>query len=319
MRILLLCFPLSAALVLAQPARQSSEDKPRFRVGVNEVVIYASVYDSASQLVANLTQEDFEVLEDRQSQRIDSFVLTDVPSTLGLVMDASGSMRQKQDMVEEAVNLFLDQTNPRHELFLIAFNDEVDLEEDFTHDIEDVRDSVHNIIVKGGTALYDATYLAIDKAEQGSEPKKVAVIFTDGEDKDSYYEYEEVLEKARESETQVFIVAFLSDELDSRGGFFGIMKSDRDKVTQSVEDLADVTGGKAFFPTRVDELNGVFQEIAKELKNQYRISYQSTNPVFDGAWRRIDVRVKDARDRGLKVRAKRGYYARANVRETSGQ
>ena len=315
---------LSLTLMVSLLAFQQTEDtapqeRPRFSASVTEIIIYASVYDSQSKLVSNLTRDDFEVLEDRQPQRIDTFILTDVPSTLGLVLDASGSMRNKQSIVEEAVELFLDLTNPRHELFLIAFDDQVELEEDFTRDVEDIRDSVRNIIVKGGTALYDATFLAIDKAEQGHEPKKVAVIFTDGEDKDSYYEYEEVLEKARESETQIFIVAFLNQDLSDDAGFFGIGRSDRQKVVRAVQDLVDVTGGKAFFPEETGELKGVFEDIATELKNQYRISYQSTNTEFDGSWRRIDVKVKNARERAFKVRARKGYYARSGASGTSGR
>jgi Ca-activated chloride channel family protein len=151
-------------------------------------------------------------------------------------------------------------------------------------------------------------YLAVDKAQQGSEPKKVTVIFTDGEDKDSYYTHEELLEKVREGETQVFIVAFLDKDLDDDRGFFGVFKSQRSKVQEAITQVAEETGGKAFFPEQIDELATVFQSIAQELKNQYRLSYRSSNPENGKEWRRIDVRVVEAEERGLRVRSRKGYY-----------
>lgn len=284
-------------------------DAPRFRAEVDQVVLYVSVYDRDGNLVTDLQQDEFTIYEDKIEQEITSFAQAEVPSSIGIVYDSSGSMRNKERLVAGAVDLFLDMNNPQNELFLIRFDDEVELEEDFTRDVEDIRDAIYNIVIKGGTALYDAIYLSAEKVGEGQEPKKVLVVFTDGEDKDSYYTHEELMEKVRESDTQVFIVAFLDEDLKDDGGFFGIFRSERDKVQNQISEIADVTGGKAFFPQDAGELGPVFEQIAKELKNQYRVAYISSNRKKDGDWRQIDVQLDKARERQLRVRTRKGYFA----------
>ncbi len=296
------------AAVLAGQDSQTSKS-PRFSAEVEQVVVYAAVYDEQGQLVPGLTKDDFTVLEDRIPQTLTSFQRTEVPSTIGIVLDSSGSMRSKMPTVEKAIDLFLSHNNPENELFFIRFDDEAVLEEDFTKDVEDIRDAISNVVVRGGTALYDAVYLAVDKARRGNEPKKVVLVFTDGEDKDSFYKQKELLQKVQEMDTQVFIVAFLDKDLSDDQGFFGLFKSQRAKVEREIQQIAEVTGGKAFFPQSVEELNPAFESIAFELKNQYQLAYISTQTTHDGAWRRIDVKIKDAEKRGLKVRYKKGYYA----------
>ncbi len=295
----------------AVPPGQAPQDtkSPRFSAEVEQVVVYASVYDEQGHLVPGLTKDDFTVLEDKVPQTLTSFQRTEVPSTIGIVLDSSGSMRSKMPTVEKAIDLFLSHNNPDNELFFIRFDDQATLEEDFTKDVDDIRDAISNVVVKGGTALYDAIYLAVNKAREGSEPKKVVVVFTDGEDKDSFYKPEELLQKVQEMDTQVFIVAFLDKDLSDDKGFFGLFKSQRAKVEDEIHQIAEITGGKAFFPEAVDELGPAFESIAFELKNQYQLAYISSQTAHDGAWRRIDVKIKDAQKRGLKVRFKKGYYA----------
>lgn len=285
------------------------QDTPRFKAEVDQVVVYVAVYDDKGRMVAGLTQEDFTVLEDKVPQTLTGFARTEIPSTIGLVIDSSGSMRDKMHRVEQAVDLFLQQNNPQNELFFVRFDDEVELEEDFTREPEDIRDALSNVVVRGGTALWDAIYLAADKAQDGSEPRKVLVVFSDGEDKDSYFKHEELLEKLREADVQVFVVAFLDEELSDKKGFFGIFKSQRQKVQEQIAAAAEVTGGQAFFPEKVEDLAQAFATIARDLKNQYRLAYISSNKTRDGKWRSIDVQVAKAKELGLKVRAKKGYYA----------
>ena len=152
---------------------------------------------------------------------------------------------------------------------------------------------------------------------QGNEPKKTVIVFTDGEDKDSYYSHQELLEKVEESDVQLYIVAFLDADLSRGGGFFGVFKSAREKIQQKIRDIPQSTGGEAFFPDEISQLNEVFHTIAFELRNQYRLSYVSSNPTRDGTWRRTDVVVKDAKVRGLKVRAKKGYFAKKDPTPSS--
>jgi Ca-activated chloride channel family protein len=302
---------LTALLSLLLNNPSQAQKTPRFRTEVDQVVVYVSVYDEDSQLVTGLAPDEFTLFEDKLEQEITSFAQMDVPSTVGIVVDSSGSMRNKMGKVEEAMNLFLDQNNPENEMFLVRFDDEVELEEDFTQEVEDIRDAIGNIVVRGGTALYDSIFLSVEKSRKGNESRRVVVVFTDGEDKDSYYTHEELLEKVRESEAQIFIVAFLDSELSDKKGFFGIFKSEKSKIEEQINSIADVTGGRAFFPKQVDELNPIFETIAHDLKNQYRLAYISNNPAKSGEWRRIDVKVDSAKERKLKVRAKKGYYAKS--------
>ncbi len=283
----------------------------RFKADVDQVIVYAAVYDGTGQLVSSLSKEDFEVYENKMVQEVTYFGLDDVPSTVGIVMDTSGSMRSNKQLVDQATDLFLELNNPSNELFLLAFNDEVKLDEDFTRDIEDIRDALFNQIVNGGTSLYDAIYLAVEHAAEGSEPKKVVIVFTDGEDKDSYYELEEVLEKVEASDVQVFLVAFLDQDLSDDGGFFGMFKSPKEKVAQAMASVAEATGGKALFPQKKKDIEEAFRMIANELRNQYRLAYVSniTQEEDEDGWRSVQVRLVNARERGLRVRARKGYHA----------
>ena len=283
--------------------------KARFTADVDQVVVYAAVYDGAGRLVSSLTKKDFEVYEDKILQEVTYLGLDDVPSTIGIVMDTSGSMRGKKDLVDQAAELFLELTHPSNELFLLGFNSKPSLDEDFTRDVEDIRDALFNQIVNGGTALYDAIYLAVEHASEGSGPKKVIIVFTDGEDKDSYYELEEVLEKVEEADVQVFLVAFLDQDLPDDGGFFGMFKTPTEKVAKAMASIAEATGGKALFPLKTEDIEEAFRMIANELRNQYRIAYVSNIPKEEDqeAWRSVQVLVLNAKERGLRVRARKRY------------
>lgn len=304
--------------LLAPSPSQAEERRPaQFRTEVNQVVIYASVYDSENQLVSDLKANEFSVFENKIKQDISYFGQDDIPSTVGIVIDSSGSMRDKFRLVDQATRLFLAMNNPQNELFLITFKNEAELEEGFTRDVEDIYDGLDNIIISGGTALYDAIFLAVDMSQKGSEAKKIVVVFTDGEDRDSYYEHEELLDKVRESDVQIYIVAFLDLDLSRSGGIFGIFKSQREKVQATIQSITDYTGGISFFPKKITELNDVFQSIARELRKQYRLAYISNNPALDGRWRDIDVKIQDQKARELKIRAKRGYFTRKTVGQSS--
>ncbi len=283
---------------------------PKFKANVEQVVVYATVHDSLGQLVSNLQQNDFNLFENKILQNITYFGLDDIPSTIGIVMDNSGSMRGKKHLVDKATQLFLETNNPANELFLLAFNSKVRIDENFTRDIEDIQDSLFNQMVGGGTALYDAIFLAVDHASHGSEPKKIVIVFTDGEDKDSYYTLEEVVEKVEESFVQVFLIALLSQDLSDDRGLFGVFRSKRDKVSKSMVNIAESTGGKAYFPKQATELKEIFKEIGYELRTQYRLAFVSNikEKVNENGWRSLQVELVNAQQRGLRVRARAGYY-----------
>ena len=285
--------------------------KATFKADVDQVVVYAAVYDGTGKLVSSLTKEDFEVYENKIVQEVTHFGLDDVPSTIGIVMDISGSMRGKKELVDQAAELFLELTNPSNELFLMGFNSKVEIDQDFTRDVEDIRDELFNQIVNGGTALYDAIYLAVEHAAEGTEPKKVVVVFSDGEDKDSYYQLEEVIEKVEEADVQIFLVAFLDQDVPDDRGFFGMFKSPTEKVAKAMASIAEATGGKALFPQKKQDIEEAFKMIAYELRNQYRLAYVSniTQKEDEEAWRSVQVRLLNAQERGLRVRARKGYHA----------
>lgn len=280
-----------------------------FGVDVNQVVLNTTVLDRNGKFVEGLHKEDFTVYENRVQQTINTFSREDLPVTLGLVIDTSGSMRTKIDPVSKASLLLIQSSNPEDEVFIIGFNTEATLVEDFTNDIRDLRDSLDNLIVGGGTALYDAIYLAVKKAQEGHKQKKAIVVITDGEDRDSHYKLEEVLEKIREANVQVYTIGFLDPE-EQRGLFEGLFKKSRQKRAHEVlEKVAEETGGKSVFPKEITEIDQIVKTIAQELRNQYSIGYISNNQAKDGSWRAVRVALNRSDANKYKVRARSGYYA----------
>ncbi|HEY2934257.1 MAG TPA: VWA domain-containing protein [Acidobacteriota bacterium] len=299
----------------AQASEKSQDDKKKggFRIGVdvNQVVIHVTAHDKNGSLVPGLQKENFQVYEDKVLQTITNFGQVDLPATLGLVIDKSGSMKRKAELVTRAAKQFVDKANPENEFFLIEFSQDVELVEDLTRDFDDIRDALDNMIVSGGTSLYDAIYLGVEKASEGSEPKKVVLVFTDGEDQDSYYKLDELLAKIRDSDVQVYMIVFIDEDIGREGGFFGIKKSEKEKLEKKMSEIAEATGGKVYYPNRLEDLAGVFTSIANELRNQYRIAYVSANLVRDGKWREIRVQLSNLQpNQQYRIRTKRGYYAK---------
>ena len=301
--------PIKPELESAFP--QLPDDRQKgYQIGVRVdlVVIHTTVLDKNSHFVGGLKKENFSVYEDGIAQTITAFSQEDVPVSLGIVLDTSGSMRTKIENVNKAALAFIKASNPDDEVFLIGFSEEVELLEDYTNDLEAITDSLDNIIVSGGTALYDAIHLAVGKAQKGIKPKKAIVVISDGEDRDSYYKLEEMIEKVQESDVQVYTVGFLNAVPDK--GLFGRWsKSVPEKAHDALQRISEETGAKAFFPQRVTEMNTIVAQIAYELRNQYSIGYISTNATRDGSYRRLRVQLDTAKAQGLHVRHRRGYQA----------
>ncbi len=221
-------------------------------------------------------------------------------------------MRSKIDLVNKAALAFIRASNPDDQVFLIGFNDQTELLEDYTNDIDAITDSLDNIVVTGGTALYDAVYLGVQKAQSGVKPKKAIVVITDGEDKDSYYKLEELVAKVQESDVQVYTVGFLN-EIPDKGLFGRWSKSVPEKAHDALKRISDETGAKSFFPQKVSDISGIVSEIAHELRNQYSIGYISSNAARDGSYRRIKITLDTASAPGHTARYRRGYFAPKNV------
>ena len=231
-----------------------------------------------------------------------------MPFSLGILIDLSGSMRNKIDQVTKAALAFIRASNPEDQVFLIGFNEQVELIQDFTSDIDEIADALDNTIVAGGTALYDAVYLGVQKAHIGVRPKKAIVVITDGEDRDSYYKLDEMVAKVQESDVQVYCVGFLN-QIPDKGLFGRWSKSVPEKAHDALQRISEETGAKAFFPQKVSEINAIVAEIAHELRNQYSIGYLSSNTARDGSWRRVKIALEPGNASAYNVRYRRGYFA----------
>ncbi len=290
--------------------QESPEERKGFTIGVNVdlVVMHTSVYDKNGRFVSGLKKDGFKVFEDGVEQTITSFSQEDVPVSLGILLDLSGSMRNKIEQVNRAALAFIRASNPQDQVFLIGFNEQVELLQDYTSDIDEVADSLDNIVVTGGTALYDAIYLGVQKAHTGIKPKKAIIVITDGEDRDSYYKLDELVAKVQESDVQVYCVGFLNP-VPEKGLFGRWSKSVPEKAHDALQRISEETGGKAFFPQKLPDINNIVAEIAHELRNQYSIGYISSNTARDGSYRRVKITLDASHAASSQVRYRRGYFA----------
>ena len=289
----------------------SSKEKVRgFSVGVNVdlVMMYTSVFDKNGHFISGLQKDKFDVYEDGVRQEITSFSQEDVPISMGIIIDTSSSMDDKIEQVNRAAHAFIQANNRQDEVFLVGFNDEVELLQPFTNDIDEITDALENAVITGGTALYDAVFLGVEEAGRGEKSKKAIVVITDGEDRDSTYSLNELVASIQESDVQIFMVGFLG-EIPKRSLFGRWTKSPAEKGREALERIAEETGGKSYFPVDISEIHNIVSEIALELRNQYSIGYLSNNHDRDGSWRRVVIRLDPDAVSNPQLRYRRGYYA----------
>src|SRR5437762_163088 len=303
---------LSSFIVLAQetPQKLEKQDKDKdytLSVVVEEVQLPISVLDKDGRPVNGLTKNDFAIFEDNVQQQIQIFKHEDIPLSLGLIIDNSGSMRNKRERVNSAALTFARESNPEDETFIVNFDDAAYLEQDFTGSIGDLIDALDNIDTRGETALYDAVYLSADHVKAGKKDKKVILLITDGEDNVSKYGINKVIEALKQSKTTLYAVGLL-EENDQRGGLF--KKPPSKKAKMDLEKFAEITGGQAFFPKNIDEVEDLVKHIAHDLRNHYTVSYTPTNAKLDGSYREISVKLNPPKNSGkLTWHTKQGYYA----------
>ncbi len=282
--------------------KQNKDSDFTLSVDVNLVLLHVSVFDEKDNLVTNLTKNEFQVYEDKVQQDVSLFKQEDVPVSLGLVIDNSGSMRTKRERVNKAALTFVKTSNPDDEIFLINFNDQVYIDQEFTKNHDDLTDALDTIDTRGGTALHDAIYLSLEHIREGREDKKALLLISDGEDRDSRYKFESVLEFARESHASIYVVGLFDKE--------GERSRAQKKAARNLQELAEETGGKYFFPDSADEVEAICIQIAHEIRNQYTLGYKPSNARRDGTWRTVTVKLNtDKNSKKLVARAKRGYYA----------
>src|SRR5438105_2256227 len=265
---------LSSLVLLAQDKSQpqkSDKDKGyTLSVETLEVQLPISVLDKEGRPVNGLTKDHFQIFEDKIQQTIKTFKHEDIPLSIGLIIDNSGSMRNKRERVNSAALAFVRESNPDDETFIINFDDSAYLEQDFTGSIGDLIDALENIDARGQTALYDAIYLGADHAKEGKKDKKALLVITDGEDTSSKYTLNKTLETLRQSKVTLYAVGLLEED-DDRGGLF--KKAPSKKAKEDLIKFADVTGGQAYFPKNLGEVEDIVKRIAHDIRNSYTINY----------------------------------------------
>lgn len=270
---------------------------------VDEVMLHASVVDDKQRLVTNLERNAFSVFEDGKPQQIISFHHVDIPVAMGIVIDNSGSMREKRAKVNQAALNLVRSSNPKDEVFVVNFNDEQYLDQDFTNNLLKLKEALDKIDARGGTALFDAVVASADHLKQyGRLEKKVIFIVTDGEDNASSETLEQAVKQLQqENSPSIYAIGILGDEEHPR------------RAKKALEVLAQRTGGIAFFPRTLDEVDAISRTIANDIRNQYAIGYKPTTPKNVGGFRQVRVEAKAKGHARLMVRTKSGYYANAQT------
>jgi Ca-activated chloride channel homolog len=277
-----------------------------FRKDVDEVMLHATVVDDHQHIITNLDKTAFTVYEDGKPQNIISFHHIDIPVAMGIVIDNSGSMREKRAKVNQAALNLVRSSNPKDEVFVVNFNDEQYLDQDFTNNLLKLKEALDKIDARGGTALYDAVVASAEHLKQnGRMEKKVVFVVTDGEDNASSETLEQAVKQLQqENSPAIYAIGVLGDEEHPR------------RAKKALEILCQRTGGIAFFPKTLDEVDAISRTIANDIRNQYAIGYKPTTPKGAGGFRQVRVEAKAKGHGKLVVRTKSGYYAGTQTAST---
>ncbi len=290
-----------AAAILSLVSIGMAAQQGKFRAGVELVSLNVTVMDGTKYVTA-LQQEDFEVYEDGAKQTLSFFSAVQQPIALAILLDTSNSMEEKIATAQEAAIGFVRRMKKDDVIEVIEFNSQVRIPQPFTNDVNALERAIRQTTVNGSTSLYNAIYVSLrglkdERAKNAEEIRRQAIVMlSDGDDTSSVIEYDDVLDLAKRSETAIYAIGLRQPE-SGRGKF---------KEAEFVlRQLSQETGGRVFFPTSVAELPKIYEQISEELASQYTMAYSSKNPMRNGAWRRIDVRVNKP---GLSARTRRGYY-----------
>jgi VWFA-related protein len=280
------------------------------RTDVEEVVLNATVL-AGSQLVQNLKKDNFQVFEDGVKQNIVSFQHTDLPVSIAFVIDNSGSMSKKRPSVNKSAIDLVEASNPEDEAFVVNFSDEAYIDQDFTSNVNKLREGLSHIESRGGTALYDAVVASADKlVADAKRPKQVLVIITDGEDNASTLTLDQTIRRVQElSGPVIYTIGLLfGDEMSH---------AEVRHARRALELMSNETGGIAFFPKSIEQVDEIAAEVARDIRSQYTIGYHSTKPTTEPGFRRVQV-VAEAQGTGkLTVRTRTGYFPATRVKKAS--
>ena len=297
--------------ITPQTERQSKADSDkdpslpngseRIKVNVELVLLPVTITDFMNRPVIGLEKDNFKVFEGKELQDIRHFSGEDIPVSLGVIFDSSGSMSSKIGRAREAVVEFLKTANPEDEFFMIAFSDEPQQLSDFTNSVEDIQGRLLYTVPKDRTALLDAVYLGIEKMRQAKYQKKALLIISDGGDNRSRYTEGEIRNLVKEADVLIYAIGIYDNYFPTEEERLG---------PQLLDDIAQITGGRAFTVENPNDLEDVAKKIGIELRNQYVLGYRPKNFAHDGKWHKVNVKL--VLPKGLpplQVHAKIGYYA----------
>jgi Ca-activated chloride channel family protein len=286
--------------------RKRAPDRPTFSTGIEVVSLNVTVTDSANRYVTDLDESMFEVFEDGVLQEVTYFNRSNQPIALALLLDTSASMEERLTTAQEAAVGFAQRIRQADVAEVIDFDSRVEIIQPFTNEVGMLERAIRQTAAGGSTALYNAIYISLKELKKilprraEEVRRKAIIVLSDGEDTSSLVTFDEVLDLAKRSETAIYSIGLRSKDQQSARGFR--------EAEFALRQLAEETGGRVFFTNSIEELSGVYGQIAEELSSQYSLGYTSKNNRRDGSWRRIVVRVNRPNAR---PRTKQGYYAPA--------
>jgi len=280
-----------------------SAQQPSFRAGVDIVSLNVTVTDAATHYITDLEEGDFLVFEDGIKQNVTFFSRRQSPIALSLLLDSSASMEEHLPVLQTAASNFVHKLKSNDIAQVIDFDSRVEIRQNFTGNQAELDTAISQLAAGGSTSLHNAIYIALKElrkvraVNEEDVRRQALIVFSDGEDTSSLVSFDEVLDLAKRSETSIYTIALRGSDVQAKGFR---------EAEFVMRTLAQETGGRAFFPAKIDDLNGVYTQIADELASQYTLGYTSANPRRDGAWRRIVVQLTRP---NVTPRTKKGYYA----------
>jgi Ca-activated chloride channel homolog len=273
-------------------------------VDVELALVNVTVTDPHNRMVTGLESDNFRIFENDVAQEIQYFSSEDVPISIGVVFDLSGSMANKVGKSKEAALEFFKTANPQDEFLLVSFNERAELTSSFTNSVEDLQSSLLSLSAKGRTALLDAIYLGLSEMRNARNAKRALLIISDGGDNHSRYRENDIKRLAREADTQLYAVGIF-DPLEYRS-----RTPEELNGPSLLSEVTELTGGRVFDVQNVNELPDIATKIGAELRNQYILGYRPSNKSHDARWRKVKVKLRAPKGLPpLSVHAKTGYYA----------
>lgn len=296
--------PLPGEVQRDTPGRVISKQGQSVRVDVELALVNVSVTDPHNRMVTGLESDNFRIFENDVEQEIQYFSSEDVPISIGVIFDLSGSMANKVGKSKEAALQFFKTANPQDEFLLVSFNERAELTSTFTNSVEDLQSSMLSLSAKGRTALLDAIYLGLSEMRSARNAKRALLIISDGGDNHSRYRENDIKRLAREADTQLYAVGIF-DPLEYRS-----RTPEELNGPSLLSEVTELTGGRVFDVQNVNELPDIATKIGAELRNQYILGYRPSNKSHDARWRKVKVKLRAPKGLPpLSVHAKTGYYA----------